>query len=147
MKKNSIYKFLAFILNERHANRVIISHYGSRYDQIHILRGLVALGVEFTCLSQGLGVLTIKIPSLGIVFLDSWKFLLEPLAALPKRFDLEEEDEKGLFCFKYNRVEHWGLIKQSPPPLSFYINEFKDSPKTKLDKFLCSLGKCPSSLK
>ena len=132
MRQSPVFKFLCFILNKRHANRVIISHYGSRYDQVHVIRVLKAMNIKIDVLAQGMGILSLSIPSLGIVFLDSWKFLLEPLSKLPKRFGLEEE--KGLFCFAYNTVNHWNIIKPKPPPLSYYLDDFKDSPETKLAK-------------
>ena len=93
---------------------------------------LIKLGIHFTMLPQGTAALQVTIPSLNITFLDSYKFLMDPLAKLPKRFGIGKP--KGWFPHSYNRRCNWNQIPEAPPPLSCYIDEKKDDAATRLAK-------------
>ena len=60
------------------------------------------------------------------------KFFQQPLAKLPKRFGLP--DDKGLFCYAYNKMENWSLVRKQPPDFSYYVNPYKDNEETKAAK-------------
>ena len=134
IRRSPVYHFLAFILNPRHAGRSILSHYGAKYDTCHVLAILAYLGVPFTVLPQGNGVLLLKITTFSIVLLDSYKFIMNPLHELSHRFNLDDGDVKGYFPFLYTKVERFGLVQKDPPDLSFYINPHKDDAKVRAKK-------------
>ena len=131
-RKSPIYKFLAFTLNHRHAGRCILSMYGARFDMVFVADVLFELNFKCEILPVGTGLIMLKIPFFNQVYLDAYKFFQQPLAKLPKRFGLP--DEKGLFCFAYNKYQHWNLVKKDPPDFSYYVNPYKDDEKTKAAK-------------
>ena len=99
---------------------MILSHFGSRFDSLIVEECLIKMGHKPATLTQGLGVMQLTVTEWGITFLDSYKYFPQPLASLPKRFQLEEY--KGFFSHKANRVEHWNVLRKSPFPLSDYIS-------------------------
>ena len=118
MQKRPVFKFLCFILNYPHRNRVILSHFSSRFDNQIVAEGLLAMGHVPGCLLQGQGFLQLTVPEWDIIFLDSYKYFSQKLATLPRRFQLE--DSKGYFCHLFNRKENWNVIWPHPPPLKYY---------------------------
>ena len=128
IRKSPIYKFLAFTLNQRHAGRCILSMYGARFDMVFVANVLIELNVKHEILPVGTGLIMLKIPLFNQVYLDAYKFFQQPLAKLSKRFGLP--DEKGLFCFAYNKYQHWNIVKKDPPDFSYYVNPYKDDEKT-----------------
>ena len=126
-----LFKFLCFILNDKHRSRTITSHYGGRFDIIFLLQLLLEMGIQPQILPQGQGVLQMTIKEWSILFLDSFKFFPSSLASLSTRFNLEEV--KGFFSHTTNIPGNWGRVRKNPPPLSSYINK-RDSDKLKKDK-------------
>ena len=126
-----LFKFLCFILNDKHRSRTITSHYGGRFDIIFLLQLLLEMGIQPQILPQGQGVLQMTIKEWSILFLDSFKFFPSSLASLSTRFNLEEV--KGFFSHTTNIPGNWGRVRKNPPPLSSYINK-RDSDKLKKEK-------------
>ena len=90
-----LFKFLCFILNDKHRSRTITSHYGGRFGIILLLQILLEMGIQPQILPQGQGVLQMTIKEWSILFLDSFKFFPSSLASLSTRFNLKEV--KGFF--------------------------------------------------
>ena len=109
-----MFKFLCFILNERHKNRSILAHYGSRFDNILVTEYLLLMGFTPLPLPQGQGILQLTVQEYGLTFIDSYKYYPQKLESLPKRFQLE--DVKGYFPHVFNKPENWGRILKNPPP-------------------------------
>ena len=57
---------------------------------------------------------------------------MDPLAALSRRFNLE--DQKSYMCHDYNIISNWNLIHDQPPPAESYINPFSDDQAAQLAK-------------
>ena len=132
MRSRPLYKFLCFLLNDRHMNRTVCSHFGSRFDMVLTCEYLVLLGFTPHIIPQGRGILQMVVKEYKILFLDTYKYFPQSLASLPKRFNLTELC-KGFFPHPFNRPENWGLIRQHPPPLEDYLSS-RDSDKVKEEK-------------
>ena len=128
IQKRPVFRFLCFILNERHKNRVILSHFGSRFDSLIVAEVLLSMRHVPDCLAQGQGMLELNIPEWQITILDSYRYWPQKLATLPRRFQLEES--KGYFSHTFNRPEHWNRVRDMPPPLEEYLSK-QDSTKEK----------------
>ena len=131
MRTRPMFKFLCFILNERHKSRCISAHYGCRFDNLIALQFLLLMGITPKILAQGQGVLQLIVTEWDVVFIDSFKFFPQKLESLPYRFQLEQF--KGYFAFSFNPPKNWGRKRKNPPELSSYITD-KDSDATKADK-------------
>ena len=108
LQRRPMFRFLCFILNERHQNRVILSHFGSRFDNLIVQEYLLLMGFRPKTLTQGQGVLQLTIPPWNIVFLDSFRYFPQKLATLPRRFQLD--DAKGWFSHIFNKPHNWNVI-------------------------------------
>ena len=64
LQRRPMFRFLCFILNERHQNRVILSHFGSRFDNLIVQECLLLMGFRPKTLTQGQGVLQLLPESL-----------------------------------------------------------------------------------
>ena len=53
IQKRPVFRFLCFILNERHKNRVILSHFGSRFDSLIVAEVLLSMRHVPGCLAKG----------------------------------------------------------------------------------------------
>ena len=132
MRARPMYKFLCFILNDRHKNTSILSHFGSKFDILIVREMILAMGYMPLILPQGQGILQMTIPEYQITFLDSYKFFKQKLETLPKMFQLDEL--KGFFSHIQNLpLENWNILRRHPFPLSSYIFE-RDSPSVKKEK-------------
>ena len=144
MRNRPLFKFLCFILNDRHRNRTICSHFGSRFDMIMVCEFLLKLRIQPQILPQGNGILQLVIKEFNILFLDSYKFFPQSLSSLSKRFDLKST-VKGYFPHTFNRPENWGLIRKKPPPMEEYLSQrdSEDVRKAKITWWLEDKSKQP----
>ena len=131
MQTRPMFKFLCFILNERHRSRCISAHFGSRFDSLIVLEFLLLMGIIPKVITQGQGVLQLTVVEYDIVFIDSFKFFPQKLESLPARFQLEQF--KGFFAFSWNPPKNWNRKRKNPPELSAYISD-KDSDGTIAEK-------------
>ena len=131
MRTRPLFQFLCFILNDRHKNRTIVSHFGSRFNVVLVCELLLLLGIEPRILPQGQGILQLVVKEFGILFLDSYKFFIQSLSSLSDRFSLPVA--KGYFSFKTNLPQNWGRKRRHPPELAAYIND-QDSERVKIEK-------------
>ena len=131
VRTRPLFHFLCFILNDRHRNRTICSHYGSRFYMLLLLEVILAFGIQPQILPQGQGILQLVVKEWRILFLDSFKYFPSSLSSLSQRFNLPVI--KGYFSFQSNIPENWGRIRKQPPPLSSYLQD-RDSEKAKSEK-------------
>ena len=131
MRKRPMYKFLCFILNPRHQNTTILSHYGSKFDMIILCELLLSMQFTPLIIPQGHGILQMIVKEFNITFTDTFKFFAQKLETLPHRFQIEET--KGFFSHVENKPENWGILRREPFALETYISG-RDSEKVKKEK-------------
>ena len=96
-----IYDFLTFLFkNKNKKNTVVVSHNGSRYDMIFLVRAVANLRKQFTLLPVGNGILSMFVPEHKLKFVDSLCWLKLPLSKLPQAFNFQ--GEKGVFPYLFN---------------------------------------------
>ena len=131
LKKRPCYKFLCFVLNEKHRNRIIFSHFGQKFDMQIIAQGVLSLGITPKCISSGEAILRLLVEPYGIIFCDSFAYFRQSLSSLSARFQLPET--KGFFAFSQNRSQCWNIKTRHPPPLEAFESS-RDSQKVREDK-------------
>ena len=122
-----VFKFLCFILNDRHRNLILAAHNNSRFDGQLTLQICLHLGYRPQCLTSGTSIIRMLIEPYGIIFIDSMRYFNQSLSSLSSRFQLTET--KGEVPLKWNSPDHWNVTMSSLPPVEFYLNE-NDSAET-----------------
>lgn len=88
-------KFCEWIFSKQNKNSIAFAHNARGYDGQFILEYCHRQGLKpKQIISRGLGIMYLEVG--GVKFKDSLNFLPMALSALPKAFDIENE-EKGIF--------------------------------------------------
>ena len=122
---------LCFVMNARHSNRRLMSHFGACFDSLFALSIILECGIKPKVLPQGQGVLSVVVKEFNLHFMDSYRFFPDKLANLPKRFDLPEE--KGNYSHQNNVPSNWNRVRKHPPACHLYINH-GDTEKARAEK-------------
>ena len=94
-------------------------------------RALWALNLDVESLVRGLGHLSVS--AAGITFIDSFNFLMEPLAKQKERFKLHSRFSKGYFPHNFLRADTLNYMGPFPSNLELF-QSFNDSPAQVLEK-------------
>lgn len=132
--RTALDKFLDFILCPEFYGYVFLAHAGSRFDSILILNALKSRKVRVEVLMDGQKLLHLKVVSLKIRFIDSYRYIKLPLDGFVKRFpqllDGGAAEGKGLFPFKMNRPDNYEYDGCFPPKDEF-VDEFSSRKSVK----------------
>jgi len=109
----------------RAKNAIVLSHYGSRFDTVLVVRSAIMSKkwrIE-TILNNGRKytklVLRHKISQRTLTFLDTYCFVSKCLADLPSAFSVENLN-KGTFPFAYVKPQNFGKVLDTLPELRYY---------------------------
>jgi DNA polymerase type B, organellar and viral len=125
-KSSALTQFAMYILQPKFQNSVFLGMYSSGFDNHFVFSELVKLGVRVEPVYRGNKLLTFKIPSLNIKFLDFFCFVPSSLKNLEKSFNLNT-GSKGYFPHLLNHPKHYGLNLPHLPPKHFYEPELMKS--------------------
>ena len=129
-----VYDFLTFLFRTKSKkNTVVISHNGSRYDMIFLVRAIANLKKEFTMMPIGNGILSLFIPEYKIKFIDSLCWLKQPLSMLPRAFDFQ--GEKGMFPYLFNNKQNQGYCGPFPEKEYFNVKNMSYMQKVNFNKW------------
>ena len=99
LENNCVYRFLRFFIRPYFRHSVLISHGGSRFDNIPIISILLKFpSIKTDIVHIGGAAIYIKIEDLNIVFIDFLRYCHGSLANLCKQFDLNVQ--KSFFPYK-----------------------------------------------
>ena len=133
-----IYDFLTFLFkNKSKKNTVVISHNGSRYDMIFLVRAIANLRKKFTLLPVGNGILTLFIPEHKIKFVDSLCWIKQPLSKLPQAFSFQ--GEKGFFPYLFNTKQNQGYCGPFPEKKYFNVKNMNYQQKNAFEEWYDSV--------
>lgn len=118
----AIRQFALYILQPKFRNSVILGMYSSGFDNHFVFSELVNMGVRVEPVYRGNKLITFKIPTLNIRFLDFFCFVPSSLKNLEKSFNLKT-GSKGYFPHVLNHPKHYGLNLPHLPPKKFYEPE------------------------
>lgn len=104
----------------RFKNYNVIAHNFRGFDGIFILRELIENCVVPDVILNGLKILTLTVPGLGLRFLDSFNFFPMALAKLPEAFGLSECGSKGYFPHFFNTPENQDCDRIGLPDKKYY---------------------------
>ena len=120
-------KFAERFMTEEFYDYVFIAHNFSRFDGLLLLNYLVRRK-KFLVepIFEGQKLLHLKIPSLRITFVDSYRYIRMRLANFPRRFPalLEDDSVKGVFPYRFNRPENYQYDGDVPAEEEFFDPEF-----------------------
>ena len=130
-KGSAVDKFLAYILQPAFYGYTFLAHNAARFDSFLLIGRMVSLGYVVDPLFDGNKLLQLSIKSLKIRFIDSWRYIMLPLAKFPQRFpnmQLGAEDEKtvvgkGTFPYKFNIPSHYDY-EGDLPPRRYFVDRF-----------------------
>jgi hypothetical protein len=134
---NNLQDFMEFLFkkdekdNFIHSNYTVIAHYGSGYDFRFVMEWIIYnkdMVNPFT-IYNGTKITYMCIKKMNLRFVDSYRFFLQPLEALPKMFELKEK-KKGFFPHKFNTPENQDYVGVFPD-ISYYDPENMKEKKRK----------------
>lgn len=125
LAQNCVYRFLRFFLRPYFRNSVMISHGGSRFDNIPIIAILLKFpSIKTEIIHSGNAAIMIKIVDLNITFVDFLRFCHESLANLCKQYELDVP--KTFFPYRFNHNKNYNYVGQIPD-FDTYWKENHDS--------------------
>ena len=104
------------------------AHFSSRFDSVLILECLILMGIEPQTLPQGQGALALTVTEFNLQFLDTYRFMAQPLDTLPQRFQLGDMAKGYLPHTSNHPWTNWNRLRGKPAPLTSYINRRDDVP-------------------
>ena len=122
---SALVRFVDFFFVPRFAHYTLIGHAAARFDSILLLQELLRRNLAVEPLFDGNKALQLRIPSLKIRVIDSYRYIKLPLSKFSQRFPTLQAQEfhKGTFPFKFNSFENYDY-RGPLPERSFYIDQF-----------------------
>ena len=122
-------QFCDFLFQSKHRNYIACAHNSKGYDSQFILTYLIEDQKRIPkIVAKGLKILSIE--CMGIRIIDSFSFLPQSLASLPKTFG-ESELHKGYFPHFFNKPENFGYKGPYPPPDMYGVSAMLPSARSK----------------
>jgi len=115
-------KFCEYLFDETHRGFSVVSHYGSKFDTLFVLRWLLEHRPtsDIQIIRNGQQIIQLRVNALDIRLIDSFLWFSLPLDKLAKTFDLDTSKfSKGTFPHLFNTRENWNY--QGPiPDIKYY---------------------------
>ncbi len=115
-------EFIKYVYRKRFTNYVFLSHFGSGFDSLLVLRQAIMMGIHCRFICKGRKVLSITFVDLNISFLDSFLFVSSSLRSIHSSLDLKC-DSKGHFPFLMNNKQFYNVVISHLPPKHLYNPE------------------------
>jgi G:T-mismatch repair DNA endonuclease (very short patch repair protein) len=127
---DSLDAFCSWLVTGAFKGYTCIAHNGRGYDFHFVLRWLVENCLDAPeVIYAGGKLLSMRVKTLNLKFVDSLSFLTMPLSAFPKAFGFEEL-KKGYFPHLFNRPENYTYVGPLPPIETYCADSMK--PKARL---------------
>ena len=122
--KDTVKQFCDWLFTERHKGCIVVAHNFQGYDGYFIAQQLVENGIHYDSIYNGAKILTLKVASWDIKFIDSLNFIPMPLAKFPKTFG-QDELCKGYFPHFFNKDENQNYVGPIPCKEDYGVNFMK----------------------
>ena len=116
---NVLEKFWIFFSQPRFRNYTLLAHNASGYDSVHLSRSAFANGLTPSVVTRGNKILSMTIPSLNLVIIDSLQYAHTSLSKLAARYGLSQ---KGHFPHHFNKAENY-TYRGNVPPIEAFCGE------------------------
>ena len=122
--KDTVKQFCEWLFTERHKGCIVVAHNFQGYDGYFIASHLVQNAIHYDSIYNGAKILTLKVTSWDIKFIDSLNFIPMPLAKFPKTFG-QDELCKGYFPHFFNKDENQNYVGPIPCKDDYGVNFMK----------------------
>ena len=121
-------QLVRYIYRKKFKNYVFVSHYGSGFDNLMILRQAIIMGIHCKMIFKGRKVLSLTFVDLNISFLDSFLFVSSSLRSIHSSLGLTCT-AKGYFPHLMNKREFYNLQLDHMPDKKYYNPELMKGPE------------------
>ena len=122
--KDTVKKFCQWLFTEEHKNCIVVAHNFQGYDGYFITEYLIENAIHYEIIYRGAKILSLKVPSWDIKFIDSLCFIPMSLAKFPKTFG-QDELCKGYFPHMFNKDENQNYVGPIPCKNDYGVNFMK----------------------
>ena len=106
-------KFMDWVLQKKHRGYTMIAHNSGRYDAHFVKQELIRRRMKTKDIINGRVIAYIRIASLGIRVVDSYRFILTGLRKFPKTFGFDDVG-KGFFPYKFFTTDRRDYVGPLP---------------------------------
>ena len=122
--EDTVKQFCEWLFTERHKGCIVVAHNFQGYDGYFIAQHLIQNAIHYDSIYNGAKILTLKVTSWDIKFIDSLNFIPMALAKFPKTFG-QDELCKGYFPHFFNKDENQNYVGPIPCKDDYGVNFMK----------------------